>query len=148
MTRDEKLVFSCQVAGHLAQDLGPRWHPADLAAPPSSPPTPTFSAHRQTLLWAKALQKAAQDLHVLKKSLLLGDNLLDWSHFGGLKDGILAMNNQSETVDLADHFPDNLLTVRPPTLHKMQITPPREIEIKYQSMRSLHQNPLVGSVIT
>ena len=61
---------------------------------------------------------------------------------------ILAMNNQSETVDLADHFPDNLLTVRPPTLHKMQITPPREIEIKYQSMRSLHQNPLVGSVIT
>ena len=71
VTHDEKLVFL--VPGdlaHLAQDLGPRWHPADLAAPPSSPPTPTFSAHRQTLLWAKALQKAAQDLHVLKKLLL------------------------------------------------------------------------------
>ena len=85
VTHDEKkLVFL--VPGdlaHLAQDLGPRCNPADLAAPPSSPPTPTFSAHRQALLWAKALQKAAQDLHVLKKLLLLGDNLLDWSHFGG-----------------------------------------------------------------
>ena len=134
MTRDEKLVFSCQVPGHLAQDLGPRCHPADLAAPPSSPPTPTFSAHRQTLLWAKALQKAAQDLHALKKLLLkFWATIFEIGHILEVRTvGILAMNNQSETVDLADHFPDNLLTVRPPTLHKMQITPPREIEIKYQ----------------